>query len=229
MVERQYLIDDFTNQDTWRLFRILAEFVEGFEEMSRVGPAVSIFGSARTPDDHPHYAAARELARLLVGRGYAIITGGGPGIMEAANRGAADADGVSVGLNIELPFEQAPNPYANLPVGFRYFFVRKVMFVKYAEAFVIMPGGLGTLDELFESLTLVQTQRIKPIPIILYDRSYWGGLVDWLRDRLLAQKMVSDGDLDLFRVMDDVPEIVDYLAATRPPAPGSEKPQQGGG
>jgi uncharacterized protein (TIGR00730 family) len=220
MVERQYLIDDFTNQDTWRLFRILAEFVEGFEEMSRVEHAVSIFGSARTPEDHPHYSAARELARQLVGCGYAIITGGGPGIMEAANRGAAEAGGVSVGLNIELPFEQAPNPFANLPVGFRYFFVRKVMFVKYAEAFVIMPGGFGTMDELFESLTLVQTRRIKPIPVVLYDRSYWGGLVDWMRESLLGEGMVSDGDLDFFQVMDDVPAIVDYLTSTRPPRRG---------
>ena len=212
MLERQYLIDDFTHQDTWRLFRILAEFVEGFEEMSRVGTAVSIFGSARTGRDEPRYAVARELGRRLAERGFAVITGGGPGIMEAANRGAAEAGGVSVGLNIELPLEQQPNPYANLPVAFRYFFVRKVMFVKYAVAFVIMPGGFGTLDELTEALTLVQTHRIKPMPVVLYDSAYWGGLMGWMRERVLADGMVDAADLELFRVMDDVPAIVDYLS-----------------
>ncbi len=212
MIERQYLIDDFTHADTWRLFRILAEFTEGFEEMARVGRAVSIFGSARTPARHRHYAAARELARGLAQRGFAIITGGGPGIMEAANRGAAAAGGISVGLNIELPLEQEPNKYANVPIAFRYFFVRKVMFVKYAEAFVILPGGFGTLDEFFEAVTLVQTQRIKPMPIVLYDSSYWQGLVDWLAAAVRARGMVSPRDLDLFRVMDDIPAIVDFLA-----------------
>jgi hypothetical protein len=211
MIERQYLIDDFTTQDTWRLFRILAEFTEGFEEMASVGRAVSIFGSARTKPQHPHYKAARALARGLAARGFAVITGGGPGVMEAANRGAAEAGGVSVGLNIELPLEQEPNPYANVPIAFRYFFVRKVMFVKYAEAFVILPGGFGTLDEFFEAITLVQTQRVKPIPIVLYDSNYWHGLVAWLEAEVRGRGMVSARDLKLFRVMDDIPAIVDFL------------------
>ncbi len=235
MIERQYLIDDFTHEDTWRLFRILAEFTEGFEEMARVGRAVSIFGSARTAARHPHYRAARELARGLAERGFAVITGGGPGVMEAANRGAAEAGGVSVGLNIELPLEQEPNPYATLPIDFRYFFVRKVMFVKYAEAFVILPGGFGTLDEFFESITLVQTQRIKPMPIVLYDSRYWGGLVDWLHEEVARRGMISQSDLALFRVMDDIPAIVDFLTGSRPavsaPTRGARrsKPVQGRG
>jgi uncharacterized protein (TIGR00730 family) len=211
MIERQYIIDDFTTQDTWRLFRILAEFTEGFEEMAAVGRAVSIFGSARTKPQHPHYKAARALARGLAERGFAVITGGGPGIMAAANRGAAEGGGVSVGLNIELPLEQEPNPYANLPINFRYFFVRKVMFVKYAEAFVIVPGGFGTLDEFFEAITLVQTRRVKPIPIVLYDSSYWGGLVAWLKAEVRGRGLVSSSDLELFHVMDDIPAIIDFL------------------
>ncbi len=211
MIERQYLIDDFTTHDTWRLFRILAEFTEGFEEMAHVGRAVSIFGSARTRPQHPHYKAARALARGLAERGFAVITGGGPGVMEAANRGAAEAGGVSVGLNIELPLEQEPNRFANVPIAFRYFFVRKVMFVKYAAAFVIVPGGFGTLDEFFEAITLVQTRRVKPIPIVLYDSSYWGGLADWLDREVRRRGLVSAADLRLFRVMDDISAIVDFL------------------
>jgi len=229
MIERQYLIDDFTTHDTWRLFRILAEFTEGFEEMAHVGRAVSIFGSARTRPQHPHYKAARALARGLAERGFAVITGGGPGIMEAANRGAAEAGGVSVGLNIELPLEQEPNRFANVPIAFRYFFVRKVMFVKYAEAFVIVPGGFGTLDEFFEAITLVQTRRVKPIPIVLYDSSYWGGLIDWLEREVRGRGMVSATDLRLFQVMDDIPAIVDFLdehAAVEGPAGAAARPRR---
>jgi uncharacterized protein (TIGR00730 family) len=211
MVHSRYVIDDFTRQDTWRLFRILSEFVDGFEAMSQVGPAVSIFGSARTRPQHRYYAAARALARGLAEHGVTVITGGGPGIMAAANRGAAEGGGVSVGLNIELPREQELNRFVNLPVAFRYFFVRKVMFVKYAQAFVIMPGGFGTLDELLEAVTLVQTERIKPFPIVLYDRSYWDGLLSWMKDRLLGEGMVSRRDLALLRVMDDVREIERFI------------------
>ncbi|HWN82020.1 MAG TPA: TIGR00730 family Rossman fold protein [Candidatus Udaeobacter sp.] len=211
MVSSRYPIDDFTHQDTWRLFRILSEFVDGFEAMSQVGPAVSIFGSARTRPRNRHYLAARALARKLAAHRVAVITGGGPGIMEAANRGAAEGGGVSVGLNIELPAEQELNRYVNLPITFRYFFVRKVMFVKYAQAFVILPGGFGTLDELSEVLTLVQTQRIKPIPIVLYDRAFWSGILDWMQERLLAEDMVTRRELGLLKVMDDVDEVVSFL------------------
>jgi uncharacterized protein (TIGR00730 family) len=211
MVSSRYLIDDFTHQDTWRLFRILSEFVDGFEAMSQVGPAVTIFGSARTRPRNRHYLAARTLARKLAHHGVTVITGGGPGIMEAANRGASEGGGVSVGLNIELPEEQELNRYVNLPIAFRYFFVRKVMFVKYAQAFVILPGGFGTLDELFEAVTLVQTKRIKPFPIVLYDRAYWAGLVDWMRERLIQDGMVRPRELSLLRVMDDVDDIVRFL------------------
>ena len=211
MVSSRYLIDDFTQQDTWRLFRILSEFVDGFETMSQVGPAVSIFGSARTRPRNRHYLAARTLARKLANHGVTVITGGGPGIMEAANRGASEGGGVSVGLNIELPEEQELNRYVNLPIAFRYFFVRKVMFVKYAQAFVILPGGFGTLDELFEAVTLVQTKRIKPFPIVLYDRAYWAGLLDWMRERLIQDGMVSPRELSLVRVMDDIDDIVRFL------------------
>jgi uncharacterized protein (TIGR00730 family) len=211
MVSSRYLIDDFTHQDTWRLFRILSEFVDGFEAMSQVGPAVSIFGSARMRPRNRHYLAARTLARKLANHGVTVITGGGPGIMEAANRGASEGGGVSVGLNIELPEEQELNDYVNLPIAFRYFFVRKVMFVKYAQAFVILPGGFGTLDELFEAVTLVQTKRIKPFPIVLYDRAYWAGLLDWMRERLIQDGMVSPRELALVRVMDDIDDIVRFL------------------
>jgi uncharacterized protein (TIGR00730 family) len=233
MVSSRYLIDDFTHQDTWRLFRILSEFVDGFEAMSQVGPAVSIFGSARTRPRNRHYLAARTLARKLATHGVTVITGGGPGIMEAANRGASEGGGVSVGLNIELPEEQELNPYVNLPIAFRYFFVRKVMFVKYAQAFVILPGGFGTLDELFEAVTLVQTKRIKPFPIVLYDRAYWAGLLDWMQERLIEDGMVGPRELSLVRVMDDIDDIVRFLLPHVGPVPaGSSKvkpPRVGGG
>ena len=202
-------------KESWRVFRIMGEFVEGFDTLATLGPAVSIFGSARIkPDDHA-YSAARETARLLAEEGFAIITGGGPGVMEAANQGALEGGGVSVGCNIELPFEQGTNPYVRVPINFRYFFVRKTMFVKYAEAFVIFPGGYGTLDELFEALTLIQTGKVHNFPIILYDRAYWQGLVDWLRDSLLAEQKIAEADLELLTFCDEPQEIVDAILDRR--------------
>src|SRR6187401_2281465 len=183
-IEEQYVIDDFTSKDTWRIFRIMAEFVEGFETLSNIPPAVAIFGSARALPVSDPYRQAEAIAALLGQNGYSVITGGGPGVMEAANKGAAEAGASSVGLNIELPLEQKPNIYANKLLNFRYFFVRKVMFVKYSIAFVIMPGGFGTLDELLEAITLIQTRKIKPFPLILVGKEYWKGLLDWIGDPL---------------------------------------------
>jgi uncharacterized protein (TIGR00730 family) len=194
--------------DSWRVFRIMGEFVEGFDTLARIGPAVSIFGSARTRPDEPDYAAAEQLSRLLVAAGFGVITGGGPGIMEAANKGAAEGGGVSVGCNIELPFEQGMNAFVRTAVNFRYFFVRKTMFVKYAEAFIIFPGGFGTMDELFESLTLIQTGKVRDFPVILYNRAYWNGLLDWLRDTMLAEGRITARDLDLLVVTDSLEEAV---------------------
>lgn len=206
---RRYPISaDFTQQDTWRMFRIMAEFVEGFEDLKDCSPAVSIFGSARCGRDDSIYGKAEKIAYRLVEEGFSVITGGGGGVMEAANKGAAEAGGKSVGLNIELPFEQKPNPYANRRLSFRYFFVRKVMFVKYAFGFVIMPGGLGTLDELFEALTLVQTDKIRPFPVVMVGRDFWKGLLDWVRGTLLEDGRISPEDLDLFKIVDDVEEVV---------------------
>jgi len=199
---------DFLHTDPWRVFRIMGEFVEGFDNLARIGPAVTIFGSARTPVDHPQYEAARETARMLGDAGFGIITGGGPGIMEAANRGARDADVLSVGCNIELPFEQGINPYVDVAINFRYFFVRKTMFVKYAEAFVIFPGGFGTMDELFEALTLIQTGKIRDFPVVLMGRAYWQGLLDWFREALLAEGKISPDDLELVVVTDSPEEAV---------------------
>lgn len=211
----QYWLDHFNAGDSWRLFRIMAEFVDGFDTLTNAQkPGVTIFGSARTRPDDPYYEMTRQIAGDLAGAGYAVITGGGPGIMEAANKGAAEADGVSVGLNINLPFEQAPNPYANVSLDFKYFFVRKVMFIKYAMAFICMPGGLGTLDELFESLTLIQTMRIKPFPIVLVGTAFWSGLVDWMKDKLLAAGNIDEKDLSIFHLMDDPDEIVSYIKKT---------------
>jgi len=207
-MEKQYLLDEMELSESWRLFRIIGEFVEGVEEMHDIGPAVSIFGSARTKPDEPYYQKAVEIAGMLAENGFTVITGGGGGIMEAANKGAAEKNGKSVGLNITLPFEQAPNPYANIKVEFNYFFVRKVMFVKYAMAYVIMPGGFGTLDELFEAVTLIQTKRVKPLPVILFGSEYWGGLVEWIKARLLEGKLISPGDLDILKVTDDPEEIL---------------------
>ena len=206
-----YADTTFLESDAWRSLRIMGEFVEGFEALARLGPAISIFGSARTPDDSPMYEAAEELAGMLARRGITVITGGGPGIMAAANKGAADAGGESVGLAIELPHEQEANPFCTLTVTFRYFFVRKTMFVKYAQGFVIFPGGFGTLDELFESLTLVQTGKIDHFPIILFGAHYWQGLIDWVRDSLAAQEKIGPRDLGLMRCTDDLQQVVAWI------------------
>ena len=207
-IEKQYLLDDFKLEECWRMFRIMAEFVEGFEGLADVVPAVSIFGSARTRPEDPYYEKARELGGRLADAGITVITGGGPGIMEAANRGAHEAGGESVGLNITLPMEQQPNPYATRPISFKYFFVRKVMLIKYSQAFVVFPGGFGTMDETFEALTLIQTHKIKPFPIVLYGSSFWDKLTDWFRDSLLEQGLIHEKDLDLFRVCDDLDEVM---------------------
>ena len=208
MSEKQYVVDELTLKDTWRMFHIIAEFTEGFEALSEVQPAVTIFGSARAVPGDPVYTKAEEIARLLAKNGFSIISGGGPGVMEAANKGAAEMGGKSVGLNIELPYEQKPNSYANIMLNFKYFFIRKVMFVKYAVAYVILPGGFGTLDELFEALTLVQTHRIKPFPVILVDKVYWKGLLDWLRKTICKEARINPEDLDLIQVLDTPEEIV---------------------
>lgn len=212
---QQYWLDNFKVGDSWRLFRIMSEFVDGFDSLSSLPhPAVSIFGSARTHEDDKYYKLTLEIAQRLAEDGYPIMTGGGPGIMAAANRGAAVAEGLSIGLNIDLPFEQEPNPFSNLPLNFQYFFVRKVMFIKYAMAFICMPGGFGTLDELFEALTLMQTKRIKSFPVILVGTEFWGGLVDWMKHRMLAAKKIEKEDLYVFSVMDDPDEIVTYIRKT---------------
>ncbi len=218
-----YLPPTFTNKakdwkerravDTWQIFKIIAEFVEGFEKLSKIGPCVSIFGSARIQPGHPYYEQTVELAALLAERGYGIITGGGPGVMEAGNKGAKQSGATSVGLNIELPFEQHSNPYIDRDhsINFDYFFVRKVMFVKYAQGFVVMPGGFGTLDELFESITLIQTNKIDRFPIVLVGREYWGGLVDWMRSTVMGNKFIGADDLDLFVLVDTSREAVDAI------------------
>jgi uncharacterized protein (TIGR00730 family) len=198
---------DFTLTDPWRVFRIMSEFVEGFDELSHIPPSVAIFGSARTKPEDPTYQTAVETARLLARAGFGIITGGGPGIMEAGNKGAQEGNNSSIGCNIELPFEQGPNPYLDISLDFRYFFVRKTMFVKYAEAFIIFPGGFGTMDELFEALTLIQTKKVSHFPVILYDSKYWKGLVDWIRDTMLATEKVHPEDIGLLLLSDDPHEI----------------------
>jgi uncharacterized protein (TIGR00730 family) len=202
---------EWVHSDPWRVLRIQSEFVDGFGALAELGPAVCVFGSARTPRDHPLYATAESLAAELVRAGLAVITGGGPGVMEAANKGAAEAGGISVGLGIELPFESSLNPWVNLGINFRYFFVRKTMFVKYAQGFVVLPGGFGTLDELFEALTLVQTKKVTTFPVVLFDRGYWSGLVDWLRSTPLDRGAIFAPDLDLFTVTDDVAEAVEMV------------------
>jgi uncharacterized protein (TIGR00730 family) len=214
LMQRPFADPSFLESDAWRALRIMGEFIDGFDALARLGPAVSIFGSARTRPDDPMYAHAETLAARLSEQGFTVITGGGPGIMAAANRGAKEADGVSVGLAIDLPRETGLNPYVDLPVYFRYFFVRKTMFVKYAQAFVIFPGGFGTFDELFESLTLVQTGKIDHFPIILFDSSYWSGLLEWVREQVVRRGNVSESDLDLVRVCDDIDEVVEIIAAS---------------
>lgn len=206
MRERQYIVDDLTKDDTWRMFNILAEFVEGFDVLPEVYPAVTIFGSARSHPNSVNYKTTQTVARLLVENGFNVISGGGPGVMEAANKGAAEAGGKSVGLHIHLPKEQKANKYANLRLDFKYFFIRKVMFVKYAVAYIIMPGGFGTLDELFEALTLIQTKRIKSFPVLLIDSRYWQGLIDWIKGTLIKEKAISESDLDIMTVVDTAEE-----------------------
>ncbi|MBW2237794.1 MAG: TIGR00730 family Rossman fold protein [Deltaproteobacteria bacterium] len=207
-MEKQFVIDDLTLGESWRLFKIMGEFVEGVDTLHDLGPAVSIFGSARIKPNDAVYKKAEKIAELFVKSDFSVITGGGGGVMEAANKGAADAGGASVGLNIILPFEQEPNPFSNVKLDFNYFFIRKVMFVKYASAYIILPGGFGTLDELFEAVTLIQTRRIKPFPLILVGSEYWAGLIDWIKDKLLGEKRVSSEDLEILQIMDDPEEIV---------------------
>ena len=215
----------WVHSDPWRVLRIQSEFVDGFGTLAELGPAVSVFGSARTPRDHPLYATAEALSAELARAGLAVITGGGPGVMEAANKGAAEAGGISVGLGIELPFESSLNPWVNLGINFRYFFVRKTMFVKYAQGFVVLPGGFGTLDELFEALTLVQTKKVTTFPVVLFDRGYWSGLVDWLRGTLVDKGAILSSDLDLFTVTDDVAEVVETVKRGHSAAGLAERPE----
>ena len=211
MVEKQYLVDELTLKDSWRMFQIMAEFVKGFEVMPDAYPAVSIFGSSRLKPDNAVYKNTMDVARLLVEQGFNVISGGGPGVMEAANKGAADADGKSVGLHIQLPSEQKPNDYANVRLEFKYFFIRKVMFVKYAVAYVIMPGGFGTLDELFEALTLIQTRRIRSFPVILMGSDFWKGLLDWIKTTLIREKTLTEEELDIFSLVDSPEEAVKII------------------
>lgn len=202
--------NEIKSNDSWAIFKIMSEFVEGYDKLAKIGPCVSIFGSARTPEDNKYYQLAEEIAFQLTQNGYGVITGGGPGIMEAGNRGAHRGGGKSVGLNIDLPFEQFHNPYIDNDklVNFDYFFVRKVMFVKYAQGFIVLPGGFGTLDELFEALTLIQTQKIGKFPIILVGISFWGGLFEWIKNTLLGEKNISEKDLDLFKLVDTAEEAI---------------------
>lgn len=211
MDEKQYLVDALNIQESWRVFRIMAEFVEAIETLSDVERAVTIFGSARLKPEDPYYQKAEVLARKLAQKGFSVITGGGPGIMEAANRGAAEAGGKSVGMNIRLPYEQTPNPFANIRIDYKYFFIRKVMFVKYAVAYVIMPGGFGTMDELFEALTLIQTHRIKPFPVILMGSDYWKGLLDWLKKTMLRGGMIDPDDYSFIQIMDEPDDVVRFI------------------
>jgi uncharacterized protein (TIGR00730 family) len=207
--------DEFTHTDPWRVFRIMGEFVEGFDELASLNRGISIFGSARSKADDPDYKAAQETAALLAAEGFAVITGGGPGIMEAANKGAFEAGGMSVGCNIELPFEQRPNMYQTKSLTFKYFFVRKMMFVKYSLGFVIFPGGFGTLDELFEALTLIQTKKIRNFPIILFDSRYWSGMFNWLRDVVLAEGKISEIDFRMLHVTDSPAEVVEIVTRSQ--------------
>ncbi|HNY64365.1 MAG TPA: TIGR00730 family Rossman fold protein [Deltaproteobacteria bacterium] len=211
----RYLIDQINPQESWRIFRIMAEFVDGIETMSSLEPAVTIFGSARSKPGDRYYTMAVETARLLAQEGFSVITGGGPGIMEAANKGAMEGGGQSVGLNIVLPFEQHLNPYTNIHVNFRYFFVRKVMFVKYAMSYIIFPGGFGTLDELFEALTLIQTDKIKPFPVVMVGTDYWKGLLDWIRDTMISEGMILPEDRSIFTVVNTPEDAVEIIKNTR--------------
>ena len=205
--------DEFLHTDTWRVFRIMGEFVQGFEDLAHIKNGVSVFGSARTPAAHPEYKAAQETGALLARAGYSVITGGGPGIMEAANRGAFEAGGTSVGCNIELPHEQFSNQYLTLSMKFKYFFVRKMMFVKYSDAFIIFPGGFGTLDELFESLTLIQTRKIHNFPVVLFGSAYWKEMLDWLRGPMLAEGKIVEEDFKRLHLTDSPAEVIEVIKA----------------
>jgi uncharacterized protein (TIGR00730 family) len=210
-MEKQFMLDDMTLKESWRLFHIMAEFVEGFENLSDLQPAITFFGSARSHKGDELYENTYELAKMLAKNGFNIITGGGGGVMEAANKGAKDGGTKSVGINIELPFEQKPNPYSTIKLSFRYFFVRKVMFLKYAMAYIVMPGGFGTLDEFSEALTLIQTKKMRPFPIVLVGSSYWTGLIEWMKTNQLNTGKISKEDLEIFKIMDDPQQIVDYV------------------
>ena len=207
------------SEDTWRVFKILAELVEGFETLANLPPAVSIFGSTRATHDDPAYATAEKIARLLAENGYAIITGAGPGVMEAANKGASEAGGLSIGLNIDIPQGQAPNPYVRKLLSFRYFFVRKLMFAKYSTAFVFLPGGYGTLDELFEPLTLIQTQKVRPFPVILVGSDYWRGLLTWLRDTVTREGRITPEELAILKIADTPEEVLELIQSSRSALP----------
>lgn len=202
---------DFTRSDTWRVLRIQSEIITGFDELAHIGRAVAVFGSARTSITHPYYQLAREVGKRLAQAGFTVITGGGPGIMQAANQGAKEGGGLSIGCNIELPYEQEVNPYLDIQMEFRYFFVRKLMLVKYAIAFVIFPGGFGTIDELFEALTLIQTEKIGRFPVILVGSAYWAGLIEWIKAKMLAEGMIEEDDLSLFYVTDDPAAVIDLI------------------
>ena len=210
-MEKQYLIDSLSIEESWRIFRIMAEFVESIEVLSTVRNAVTVFGSARVKPGDPYYQMGEDLGRQLALEGFSVITGGGPGLMEAANKGAAQAGGVSVGMNIKLPFEQKPNPYANVQIDYKYFFIRKVMFVKSALAYVILPGGFGTMDELFEALTLIQTKRVKSFPLILMGRAYWQGMLDWLQNTMLEHHMIDPADIEMIQLIDDPAQVVKHI------------------
>ena len=214
MTDKQYVINEITIQDSWRMFRIMAEFVDGFEALAKYHPAVSIFGSTRVKPGDEVYQKAEQIGKLLAENGFAVITGGGPGVMEAANKGAFSAGGKSIGLNIELPLEQKPNPYTNITLNFRYFFVRKVMFVKYAVAYIILPGGFGTMDELLESITLIQTKKIRPFPVILVGSEYWRGFLDWIKEVVLKEGKISSADLEILQLIDKPEEIVKAIKKT---------------
>jgi uncharacterized protein (TIGR00730 family) len=207
--KQKYIIDEFDLADAWRLFRILSEFVEGFDSLAQVDAGITFFGSSRAKEGDMAYDRARSLAKKLAKEGFPIITGGGPGVMEAANRGAQEGEGLSVGLNIEIPFEQQPNPYVDKLISFRYFFVRKVMFVKYSIAFIILPGGFGTMDELFEALTLIQTHKIKPFPVFMVGKEYWKGLTDWVKETMLGTGKILPADLDILHIVDSDEEVVE--------------------
>ncbi len=209
----RYEINQFEKEDSWRMFRIIGEFVEGFDALSQITPAVTVYGSARARPGDPIYGLAEAIGRAIARADFTLVTGGGPGVMAAACKGAFEAGGRTVGLNIQLPEEQRANPYTTISLHFHYFFVRKVMLVKYATAFVLLPGGYGTLDELFETVTLIQTHKIRPFPLILVGRDYWGGLVDWLRKQTVGREYMSQTDLDLLKVTDDPAEVMDYILA----------------